>query len=192
MTSRSDSAPTADDVERIRVQRRTLTVVVVSQVLGGAGLAAGVLVDKLGRTPMSVAAGVTLLLAGAVGMAAPGESLGLLIVALALLGLGWNFGVISGTALVVDGLRSKLSRMSHLSYRLHLLPQHLRLQASLTASRYKTSQQPTLTHQRTLLPPLSQVRLRPTRAPEYCFQLLVITSDATGISNEACARRGGD
>jgi MFS family permease len=32
----------------------------------------------------------------------PGDSLGLLILALVLLGLGWNFGLISGTALVVD------------------------------------------------------------------------------------------
>ena len=33
---------------------------------------------------------------------APGDSLGLLILALMLLGLGWNFGLIAGTALVVD------------------------------------------------------------------------------------------
>ena len=33
---------------------------------------------------------------------APPDSLGLLILALALLGLGWNFGLIAGTALVVD------------------------------------------------------------------------------------------
>ena len=65
-------------------------------------LVTGVLVDRLGRTPMAIAAGVTLLLAGVTAAAAPGDSLGLLIVALALLGLGWNFGLISGTALVVD------------------------------------------------------------------------------------------
>lgn len=62
----------------------------------------GILVDRVGRTPMAIAAGVTLLLAGVVGALAPGDSLGLLILALALLGLGWNFGLISGTALVVD------------------------------------------------------------------------------------------
>ena len=33
---------------------------------------------------------------------APGDSLGWLTLALALLGLGWNFGLISGTALIVD------------------------------------------------------------------------------------------
>ncbi|GAA3699468.1 MFS transporter [Zhihengliuella alba] len=65
-------------------------------------LVTGVLVDRLGRTPMVIAAGVTLLLAGAVGAAAPGDSLGLLILSLVLLGLGWNLGLVAGTALVVD------------------------------------------------------------------------------------------
>ncbi|MCQ1953682.1 MFS transporter [Arthrobacter sp. zg-Y238] len=65
-------------------------------------LVTGVLVDKIGRTPMAVASGVTLLLAGVTAAFAPGESLGLLILALALLGIGWNFGLIAGTALVVD------------------------------------------------------------------------------------------
>lgn len=62
----------------------------------------GVLVDRAGRTPMAIASGVTLLAAGLVGAAAPGDSLWMLIAALALLGLGWNFGLIAGTALVVD------------------------------------------------------------------------------------------
>lgn len=33
---------------------------------------------------------------------APGESITLLTLALILLGLGWNFGLISGTAILVD------------------------------------------------------------------------------------------
>jgi hypothetical protein len=65
-------------------------------------LVTGALVDRVGRTPMAVAAGVTLLLAGLVAALAPGDSLGLLILALGLLGLGWNFGLIAGTALLVD------------------------------------------------------------------------------------------
>jgi MFS family permease len=65
-------------------------------------LVTGALVDRVGRTPMAIAAGVTLLLAGVVAAVAPGDSLGLLVVALTLLGLGWNFGLIAGTALVVD------------------------------------------------------------------------------------------
>ncbi|MDQ0428719.1 MFS family permease [Planomicrobium stackebrandtii] len=62
----------------------------------------GVLVDKLGRIVMTAAAGVTFMAAGIVAALAPSDSLLVLIVALALLGLGWNFGLISGTTLIVD------------------------------------------------------------------------------------------
>jgi len=62
----------------------------------------GMLVDKIGRTAMAYASGVTLLAAGLLAAIAPGDSLALLITALALLGLGWNLGFISGTALIVD------------------------------------------------------------------------------------------
>ncbi|MFE5307242.1 MFS transporter [Isoptericola sp. NPDC056605] len=65
-------------------------------------LVTGVLVDKVGRLPMAVASGVTLLLAGITGAVAPGDSMALLVLSLALLGLGWNFGLIAGTALIVD------------------------------------------------------------------------------------------
>lgn len=65
-------------------------------------LVTGILVDKIGRTAISIASGVTLLLAGAVAALAPSDSLVLLIVALSLLGLGWNFGLISGTAQIID------------------------------------------------------------------------------------------
>lgn len=65
-------------------------------------LVTGVLVDKLGRTAMAIASGATLLLAGLIGAFAPGDSMVLIVIALSLLGLGWNFGLISGTALIVD------------------------------------------------------------------------------------------
>ncbi|MFF2175746.1 MFS transporter [Lysinibacillus sp. NPDC058147] len=65
-------------------------------------LVTGVLVDKIGRTVMSIASGVTLLCAGLLAAFAPSDSMVLLIVALSLLGLGWNFGLISGTAQIVD------------------------------------------------------------------------------------------
>lgn len=65
-------------------------------------LVTGILVDKIGRTAMSIAAGVTLLLAGLVAAYAPSDSMVMLVVALSLLGLGWNFGLISGTAQIVD------------------------------------------------------------------------------------------
>ncbi|ANF95656.1 MFS transporter [Paenibacillus bovis] len=69
-------------------------------------LVTGVLVDKLGRKTMAVASGVTLLLAGLVAAWAPADSMVLLVVALVLLGLGWNFGLISGTAMIVDSTES--------------------------------------------------------------------------------------
>ncbi|GGE58723.1 MFS transporter [Priestia taiwanensis] len=65
-------------------------------------LVTGVLIDKLGRMTMSIAGGVILLMAGVLAAFAPSDSLLLLIVALSLLGLGWNLGLISGTAQLVD------------------------------------------------------------------------------------------
>ena len=65
-------------------------------------LVTGLLVDRLGHTTMTLVAGATLLAAGLVSALAPGDSLGWLTLALALLGLGWNVGLISGTALIVD------------------------------------------------------------------------------------------
>ncbi|MFF2482825.1 MFS transporter [Paenibacillus sp. NPDC058071] len=65
-------------------------------------LITGVLVDRYGRKRMSYAAGVILLMAGLLAAYAPGDSMVLLVAALALLGLGWNLGFISGTATIVD------------------------------------------------------------------------------------------
>lgn len=65
-------------------------------------LGTGVLVDKIGRTAMVIASGATLAIAGLMAAFAPGGSLGWLTTALILLGLGWNFGLISGTAIIID------------------------------------------------------------------------------------------
>lgn len=65
-------------------------------------LLTGILVDRIGRNVMAATAGVTLLAAGAAGAFSPPESLLGLYAALGLLGLGWNFGLISGTAMIVD------------------------------------------------------------------------------------------
>lgn len=62
----------------------------------------GQLVDRVGRRPVLVAGGLTLLAAGVVAATAPTDSMVQLTVALALLGLGWNFGLLAGTALVTD------------------------------------------------------------------------------------------
>lgn len=65
-------------------------------------LLTGILVDKIGRVTMAIASGVTLLVAGILAALAPGDSILFLTIALILLGLGWNFGLISGTAILVD------------------------------------------------------------------------------------------
>lgn len=65
-------------------------------------LITGILVDKVGRTAMSIASGITLLCSGLLAAFAPSDSMILLVIALSLLGLGWNFGLISGTAQIVD------------------------------------------------------------------------------------------
>lgn len=65
-------------------------------------LVTGVLVDKIGRTFVVVASGIILALAGLVAAFAPGDSRAWIILALMLLGLGWNFGLISGTAIIID------------------------------------------------------------------------------------------
>ncbi|MBB6730843.1 MFS transporter [Cohnella zeiphila] len=62
----------------------------------------GILVDRFGHRIMSYASGFTLLIAGLLAASAPGESMELLVLALVLLGLGWNFGFISGTSAIVD------------------------------------------------------------------------------------------
>ncbi|MFF2659985.1 MFS transporter [Kitasatospora sp. NPDC058032] len=62
----------------------------------------GRLVDRHGPTAVAAASGLTLLTAGLFAAAAPADSVGLLALALALLGLGWNLGLVSGTAMITD------------------------------------------------------------------------------------------
>ncbi|MFE9352881.1 MFS transporter [Streptomyces olivaceoviridis] len=62
----------------------------------------GRLVDRHGGMKVAAASGITLLAAGVLAAAAPGDSVALLALALALLGLGWNFGLVSGTAIITD------------------------------------------------------------------------------------------
>ncbi|MFJ7469316.1 MFS transporter [Peribacillus frigoritolerans] len=65
-------------------------------------LVTGFLVDKIGRAVMAIASAITLLASGILAAMGPADSIVVLITALALLGLGWNFGLISGTAILVD------------------------------------------------------------------------------------------
>lgn len=62
----------------------------------------GILVDRLGRPAMVIASGVTLAIAGVLSAYVAGGSVFWMSVALILLGVGWNFGLISGTAIVID------------------------------------------------------------------------------------------
>lgn len=62
----------------------------------------GWFVDRVGRVTMVVVGGVTLLASGVLAAVVPGDSVGLTVIALMVLGLGWNIGLITGTALVVD------------------------------------------------------------------------------------------
>jgi MFS family permease len=64
----------------------------------------GWLVDRFGYLPIAVASGVTLLAAGLFAAWAPADSVALLVLALVLLGLGWNLGLVSGTTLVTDAV----------------------------------------------------------------------------------------
>ncbi|MEV0181979.1 MFS transporter [Streptomyces sp. NPDC050625] len=64
----------------------------------------GRLVDRHGRIPVAAGSGITLLAAGILAAAAPGDSVALLALALALLGIGWNLGLISGTAIITDAV----------------------------------------------------------------------------------------
>lgn len=62
----------------------------------------GALVDRVGRIPVAIASVVVLVGSGLTAALVPGGSMAGTTLALVLLGLGWNLGLISGTALVVD------------------------------------------------------------------------------------------
>jgi MFS family permease len=62
----------------------------------------GWLVDRFGYLAVAVAAGITLLAAGLIAAWAPVDSVAALVLALILLGVGWNLGLVSGTTLVTN------------------------------------------------------------------------------------------
>ena len=64
----------------------------------------GWLIDRLGRIPVIVAGQVLLIVSGLMAIFASGDDRVLLVSALFLLGLGWNFGFVAGSALVVEGV----------------------------------------------------------------------------------------
>lgn len=65
-------------------------------------LVTGSLVDRFGPHIMVIASGLTLFLSGLLAAYTPGDAILSMSIALILLGLGWNFGLISGTAIIID------------------------------------------------------------------------------------------
>lgn len=64
----------------------------------------GWLVDRYGHLTIATASALALLAAGIVAANAPDDSVAPLAVALALLGLGWNLGLVTGTAIITDAV----------------------------------------------------------------------------------------
>jgi MFS family permease len=64
----------------------------------------GWLVDRFGYLAIAAASGVTLLAAGLLAAWAPVDSVAMLVLALVLLGLGWNLGLVSGTTVVTNAV----------------------------------------------------------------------------------------
>jgi MFS family permease len=64
----------------------------------------GWLIDRLGRIPVIVAGQALFIISGLMAVFASGDDRVLLVTALFLLGLGWNFGFVAGSALVVEGV----------------------------------------------------------------------------------------
>ena len=64
----------------------------------------GRLADRWGSRPIITAGGCSLLAAGVIGATVPGGSLAGLTLALVLLGLGWNLGLLGGTTLLASAL----------------------------------------------------------------------------------------
>jgi MFS family permease len=64
----------------------------------------GWLVDRFGPGTIAAASGLVLLAAGLLAGRTSGDSVVALAIALGLLGLGWNFGLLAGTAIVTDAV----------------------------------------------------------------------------------------
>ena len=72
----------------------------------------GGLADRYGRLPVLVAGGATLIAAGVCSALAPGDHTPLVAIALVLLGVGWNLGLVGGSALITDAVAPELRPQS--------------------------------------------------------------------------------
>jgi MFS family permease len=85
----------------------TITGVVIGAHVAGMFLPSpfsGWLVDRFGFRPIAAAAGLILVAAGLLAASAPMDSVTILLLALVLLGFGWNLGLVSGTTLVTNAV----------------------------------------------------------------------------------------
>jgi MFS family permease len=64
----------------------------------------GILVDRVGRLQVIAASGIVLILAGGLALPSSGHDTGLVIAALLMLGIAWNFGLIGGSTLLTDSI----------------------------------------------------------------------------------------
>jgi MFS family permease len=64
----------------------------------------GWLADRFGRLPVLAAGGSALIVSGVLAAVSPGGSVQLMALALMLLGLGWNMGLVGGSTLVTDAV----------------------------------------------------------------------------------------
>lgn len=72
----------------------------------------GALADRYGRLPVLAAGGATLIAAGVCSALAPGDHTPLVALALVLLGVGWNLGLVGGSALITDAIAPELRPQS--------------------------------------------------------------------------------
>jgi MFS family permease len=94
-------------MEHYQHSRDNISLVIALHTLGMFGLSplTGYLIDRFGRIPMLFVAALTLAAAALLAPVSTHEYV--LAAALFLLGLGWNFGYVSGASLLADTLKGK-------------------------------------------------------------------------------------
>jgi MFS family permease len=87
--------------------RDDISLVIAMHTLGMFGLSAytGYLIDRFGRIPMLFVGALTLIASALLAPASTNQYI--LAVSLFLLGLGWNFGFVSGSSLLADSLQGE-------------------------------------------------------------------------------------